>query len=71
MLKRRGEATALFLNDEPSYRYFVPVYYYQGRAREGLLRPDAAEAYKNYLAIRGDSRDPLTQDAKRRLAALH
>jgi len=43
-IKRRGEATAVFLDDEPSWRYFAPVYYYLGRAREGLGSPGAAEA---------------------------
>ena len=35
-LKRRGEALALFLDEEPTYGYFPTVYYYQGRVREGL-----------------------------------
>jgi serine/threonine protein kinase/tetratricopeptide (TPR) repeat protein len=70
LVKRKGEATALFLNDEPSYRYFAPVYYYQGRAKQGLQTPDASEAYKSYVALRANSRDPLVQDAKRRLANL-
>ncbi|HSP90601.1 MAG TPA: protein kinase, partial [Vicinamibacterales bacterium] len=30
-LKRRGEALSLFLDEEPTYGYFPPVYYYQGR----------------------------------------
>ena len=34
-IKRRGEALALFLDESPTYSYFPPVYYYQGRAREG------------------------------------
>ena len=37
-LKRRGEALSLFLDEEPTYGIFPPVYYYQGRAREGLER---------------------------------
>jgi hypothetical protein len=32
-MKRRGEATAVFLDEVPSYRYLPPVYYYLGRAR--------------------------------------
>ena len=71
LLKRRGEATALFLNDEPSYRYFAHVYYYQGRAREGLQRPDAAESYRNFIALRVGVRDALVQDGQRRLKYLH
>ena len=38
-LKRRGEALALFLDEEPTYSYLPPVYYYQGRVREGLKNP--------------------------------
>ncbi len=35
-IKRRGEALALFLDEEPTYGSFPTVYYYQGRVREGL-----------------------------------
>src|SRR5437899_6623441 len=35
-LKRRGEATAAFLDEQPTYRLFPPLYYYIGRAQEGL-----------------------------------
>ena len=35
-IKRRGEALSLFLDDDPTYGYFPPVYYYQGRVREAL-----------------------------------
>ena len=45
-LKRRGEALALFLDEEPSYGFFPPVYYYQGRVREGLKSAKAAESYR-------------------------
>ena len=33
-----------------------PVYYYQGRVREGLKNAGFAESYRAYLAIRGQSR---------------
>ena len=70
--KRRGEATAVFLDDEPSWRYFAPVYYYLGRAREGLGSTGAAEAYQSYLKIREKSaNDPLVADAQKHLRALH
>jgi tetratricopeptide (TPR) repeat protein len=69
-LKRRGEATAVFLDDLPSYRLLAPVHYYLGRAQEGLGSPAAAESYKTFLAIkaRGDERG-LVDDARRRLGA--
>ncbi|MCI0391496.1 MAG: protein kinase [Acidobacteria bacterium] len=68
-LKRRGEATAVLLDDVPSYRYLPPVYYYLGRAQEGLRSPGAAESYRTFLTIKekGDG-DPLVADARRRLA---
>jgi tetratricopeptide (TPR) repeat protein len=70
-VKRRGEATAVFLDDEPSWRYFAPMYYYQARAREGLGSPGATEAYQSYLKIREKSaNDPLATDAKKRLRSL-
>ena len=70
-VKRKGEATAVFLDDEPSWRYFAPVDYYLGRAREGLGSPAAADAYRAYLKIREKSTsDPLVKDARKRLASL-
>ena len=65
-IKRRGEALALFL-DLPTYGYFPPVYYYQGRAREGMKTAGFADSYKKYLSIRGSAgEDPLLPDARRR-----
>jgi tetratricopeptide (TPR) repeat protein/predicted Ser/Thr protein kinase len=68
-LKRRGEATALFLDESPSFRVFPPVYYHLGLAREGLKSPGAADAFKSFLAFRPSDGDPLSADAKRRLGA--
>jgi tetratricopeptide (TPR) repeat protein/predicted Ser/Thr protein kinase len=68
-LKRRGEATSVFLDDVPSYHVLPAVYYYQGRAREGLNSPGAAESYKTFLSIKEKGAgDPLVADAQRRLA---
>jgi hypothetical protein len=68
--ERRGEATAVFLDEVPSYHLFPPVLYYLGRAHEGLKSPEATTSYKAFLAIKekGDG-DPLVADARRRLAA--
>ena len=66
-IKRRGEALALFIDEEPTYGYLPPVYYYQGRAREGLKTDGFAVSYREYLNIRGQSKeDPLLPDARRR-----
>jgi len=70
-LKRRGEATALFLDEVPSYRLFPPVYYYLGRVLEGLGSPAAAEHYAEFLALKqADESDPLVADARARLSTL-
>jgi tetratricopeptide (TPR) repeat protein/predicted Ser/Thr protein kinase len=67
-LKRRGEATSVFLDDVPSYHVLPAVYYYQGRAREGLNSPGAVESYKAFLAIKEKGAgDPLVADAQRRI----
>jgi tetratricopeptide (TPR) repeat protein len=67
-IRRRGEAMELFMDDVPTYSYFPPVYYYQGRAREELKSPAFAESYRNYLNIRGQAgEDPLLPEIRRRL----
>ena len=69
-LKRRGEATALFLDESPTFHLFPPVYYYLGRAQEGLKSPAASDSYKTFLTIKqnGDEKN-LVADAKRRVQA--
>jgi eukaryotic-like serine/threonine-protein kinase len=69
-LRRRGEATAVFFDDNPSYHFLPDVYYYQGRAREGLnSQAGAADSYKAFLEFKAEnSQDPLVADAKKRLA---
>jgi tetratricopeptide (TPR) repeat protein len=68
--KRRGEVTAIFLDDLPSLRYLAPVSYWLARAQDGLgLKPTATENYKSYLALRAAAaRDPLAADARKRLS---
>ncbi len=66
-LKRRGEALSLFLDEEPTYGYFPPVYYYQGRVKKGLNSAKASDSFRAYLDIRGKStEDPLAADARKR-----
>ena len=66
-IKRRGEALSLFLDEEPTYGYFPPVYCYQGRVREGLKNAGFADSYRLYLGIRGQSKeDPLLPEVRRR-----
>ncbi len=66
-IRRRGEVTSLQLEADPTYGYFPPVYYYAGRAQQGIGSPDAAESFKKFLALRAKAtQDPLVADAKKR-----
>jgi serine/threonine protein kinase/tetratricopeptide (TPR) repeat protein len=58
-IKRRGEAMALFLDEEPTYQYLPTVHYYQGRAREAMKTEGFRESYRAYLNIRGKSTEDL------------
>lgn len=70
-ISRRGETLALFLDEVPTSAYFPPVYYYLGRAQEGLNSPAAADSYRKFLSIqdKGDG-SVLLQDARKHLAGL-
>jgi tetratricopeptide (TPR) repeat protein len=66
--QRRGEATSIFLDDEPSYHEFPPVLYYLGRAQEGLHSAGAVDSYNKFLAIKVKATDdPLVADARKRM----
>ena len=66
-IKRRGEALALFLDEEPTFGFFPSVYYYQGRVRESLKSVGSVESYRTYLGIRGASReDTLLPEIRKR-----
>ena len=69
-LTRRGEAIALFLDEEPTYGYFPSVYYYQGRVREGMNNAASADSYRQYLDIRGSSTEDLLVPDVRERAGL-
>jgi tetratricopeptide (TPR) repeat protein/predicted Ser/Thr protein kinase len=66
-MKRRGEATALFLDDIPTFHYWPPVHYYLGRAQEGLGSPAASASYRTFLGIKSGGAEPLVKDTRRRL----
>jgi tetratricopeptide (TPR) repeat protein/predicted Ser/Thr protein kinase len=68
-LQRRGEATSIFLDDEPSYHRLPSVLYYLGRVQEGLHNAAAADSFKAFLAIKekGDN-DAMVADARKRMA---
>jgi eukaryotic-like serine/threonine-protein kinase len=68
-IKRRGETLDLF-DYVPTYSYFPEVYYYQGRAREGLNSPGFRDSYRTYLSIREKvGEDPLLPEIRQRLAS--
>ena len=68
---RRGEATAVFLDDIPSYHLYAPVLYYRARVQEGLKSPSASKAYEAFLALKANGDEQgLVADARRRLAEL-
>jgi len=64
---RRGEASALFLDDMPTYRILAELPYWIGRAQEGLnMRAAALESYQAFLDRWSDI-GPLASDASKRL----
>ena len=67
--ERRGEATAIYLDDIPTFRYYATLPYWLGRAR-AMQKLDARSQFEEFLRIRqADAADPLVADARRRLEA--
>ena len=65
-ITRRGEALTV-MDEGPSYGIFPIVYDYQGRVREGLKTANFAGSYREYLKIRGESKeDPLVPEVRKR-----
>jgi serine/threonine protein kinase/Flp pilus assembly protein TadD len=69
--KRRGEAASVLFDDFPTSRYLPDIYYYLGKAQEGLKSPAAIGTYKTFLSIKekGDN-EPLVEDVRNRLIKL-
>jgi tetratricopeptide (TPR) repeat protein len=64
--KRLGEATAVFLDDTPSYRYLATLPYWTARAQENLgMQTSANQGYETFLALRPGG-GPLADDARQR-----
>jgi tetratricopeptide (TPR) repeat protein len=69
--RRRGEATSLFFDDIPTYRYTAVLPYWVGRAQEGLKMASASASYDQFLKIgAGSGADPLVVDARQRVERL-
>lgn len=67
---RRGEASAVFLDDLPSWRYLGALPYWRGRAQEEVgMRQAAGQSYAEFLGYRDDD-SPMVVDARDRLASL-
>lgn len=66
-LKRQGEATAVFLDDVPTYRSLAPVYYYLGRTKEAIKPSSGADSFKTFLSIKTGAAgsDPMIADARK------
>jgi tetratricopeptide (TPR) repeat protein len=65
---RIGEATFVFLDDTPTYRYLAELPYWQGRAAEGFgMTEAAADYYQAFLQLRLNG-GPLADDASERIA---
>ena len=66
---RRGEASAVFLDDMPSWRYLAELPYWRARAEQDLGMSHAArQSYQAYLDLRPEGR--LALDARERMATL-
>ena len=63
----RGEATAVFLDDLPTYRYLATLPYWIGRAQEGMgMAADAQANYSEFVSRRPGG-GPLADDARQRM----
>jgi len=66
-INRKGEASSIFLDDLPTYRYMAVLPYWLGRAQEELgMQKAARENYAAFVARRPES-EPLADDARQRL----
>jgi eukaryotic-like serine/threonine-protein kinase len=67
---RRGEALSIFVDEHPTYAYLAAAHYYQGRARQELKSTRYAESYREYLNLRGSSKeDALLPEVRKRAGA--
>ena len=70
-VSRKGEATAVYLDDVPTWRLMAPVYYYRGVTRSALKSiSGATDAFKTFVEFKsgGDENSALVADAQKRLA---
>lgn len=63
---RRGEATSLYLDDLPTWRYMATLPYWKGRAQQELGIDAARASFEEFLALR-PAGGALAEDARGRL----
>jgi tetratricopeptide (TPR) repeat protein len=64
--ERRGEGSALFLDDRPTVRYLAELPYWIGRAQQGVgMQTSANQNFERFLALRPEG-GPLADDASQR-----
>lgn len=67
--ERKGEASAVFLDDLPTWRYVADLPYWRARAQQEIGMSHAArESYRVYLSVRDEG--PLARDARERMMSL-
>jgi tetratricopeptide (TPR) repeat protein len=68
--RRKGEATAIHIDDVPTWRLIAPLYYYTGTTRAALKRSTAADSFRTFVELKrdGDEKSALVADAEKRLA---
>jgi tetratricopeptide (TPR) repeat protein/tRNA A-37 threonylcarbamoyl transferase component Bud32 len=72
VLRRLPEGASALIDEQPTAYLLPQAYFVQARALEGIGSPQAADAYRQLLAIQRAEpiRDPLAIEARSRLAAL-
>jgi tetratricopeptide (TPR) repeat protein len=64
---RHGEATSLFLDDLPTYRYMVPLTYWLGVAQDELgMVTAAAASFESFVTLRPNG-GAMVDDARQRI----
>ncbi|HEX6502859.1 MAG TPA: protein kinase [Terriglobales bacterium] len=69
-IKRKGEASALYLDEAPTFRVLPPAYYYLARIQEGLKSPAAAQSYRTFISMQEKGTSSLLSDARKRASSL-
>ncbi|MGS2721295.1 tetratricopeptide repeat protein [Paraglaciecola aestuariivivens] len=69
--KNKGQATAVFLDDLPSFRYLSTLPYWTARAQEGLGNIEVAkQTYEQFIDTRPQG-SPFAKDAQKRILSFY